>query len=282
MKALHTYLELDYKNKNNEEKLAFVGLSNWKLDAAKMNRGIYLNVINPISDFKQMRKTAFQITNIYDKTFCLVYNDLLDKLTKSIFNYNLYLKNADAEQKNFHGARDFYNLIKTATKKILANKEKDETGIMSSLFAIESNYNGISRNGVNSADWIKKEFKKIYPSANQSEKTEFGVIECIKNNINDDDSRYLLLIMKSNLSQYLILKILKGEIEENKIFYYLGSLFEDDVYNEAYCAKTINKIKYYLEHDIILILKNLSTTYASLYDLLNQRFTYIKNQIFFF
>ena len=84
--------------------------------------------------------------------------------------------------------------------------------------------------------------------------------------------------MKSNLSQYLILRILNSEKEENKIFYYLGSLFEDDIYNEAYCAKTINKIKYYLEHDIILILKNLSTTYASLYDLLNQRFTYIKNQ----
>ena len=84
--------------------------------------------------------------------------------------------------------------------------------------------------------------------------------------------------MKSNLSQYLILNILKSESEDNKIFYYLGSLFEDDIYNEAYCAKAINKIKYYLEHDIILILKNLSTTYASLYDLLNQRFIYIKNQ----
>ncbi len=278
LKALHTYLELDYKNQNNNEKLAFVGISNWKLDAAKMNRGIFLNVINPISDFKQMKDTAMQITKIYDKTFSIFYSDLIDKLTKSVFNYNLYLKKISAEQLNFHGARDFYNLIKTLTKKILEKNSREETGIIPALFSIETNYNGIMRNGVNSASLIKKEFKKLYPEANDVEKEEFGIVECIKSNLNEEDSRYLLLIMKSNLSQYLILNILKSESEDNKIFYYLGSLFEDDIYNEAYCAKAINKIKYYLEHDIILILKNLSTTYASLYDLLNQRFTYIKNQ----
>ena len=279
LKALHTYLELDYKNQNKEEKLAFVGISNWKLDAAKMNRGIYLNVINPISDFTQMKDTALQIANVYDKTFSINYSDLIEKLARAVFNYNIYLKNISAEQINFHGARDFYNLIKTVTKKILEKNSKEENGILQSFSAIESNYNGLFfKNGVNSADLIKKEFKKICPEANNIEQEELGIINCIKNNINDEDSRYLLLIMKSNLSQYLILKILKNESEENKIFYYLGSLFEDDIYNEAYCAKAINKIKYYLEHDIILILKNLSTTYASLYDLLNQRFTYIKNQ----
>ena len=32
--------------------------------AGKMNRGIYLNVINSISDLNQMRDTTLQITNI--------------------------------------------------------------------------------------------------------------------------------------------------------------------------------------------------------------------------
>ena len=86
--------------------------------------------------------------------------------------------------------------------------------------------------------------------------------------------------MKSNLSQYLILNIIKDIKEENKIIYYLGSLFEDDIFNEAYSAKTINKIKYYLEHYNNLILKNLSTIYSSLYDLFNQSFSYIKNKKF--
>lgn len=278
LKVLHTHLELDYKNQNIEEKLAFVGISNWILDAAKMNRGIYLNVLNPLSDIHQMKETALQITNIYDKCFSEKYNDLIEKLTESIFKYNLNLKEFDAEQINFHGARDFYYLIKSLTKRILDKNNDEDTGVSQAFSSIESNYNGISRNGHNSSDLIKKEFKNIYPPANDEEKTEFGIIECIKMNLNDNDSRYLLLIMKSNLSQYLVLKILKGEKDEKKIFYYLGSLFEEDIESEAYCAKAINKIKYYLELDIFLILKNLSTTYASLYDLLNQRFTYIKTQ----
>ena len=238
-----------------------------------MNKGIYLNVINPISDFKQMRDTAMKITDIYDKAFSLNYGDLIEKLTKAVFNYNVFLNKISAEQINFHGARDFYNLIKTVTKKILERNIREETGIVPAFLSIETNYNDIIRNGKNSSKLIKEEFKKLYPEANNAEKEDFGIVECIKNNLNEEDSRYLLLIMKSNLSQYLILRILNSEKEENKIIYYLGSLFEDDVYNEVYCAKAINKIKYYLEHDIILILKNLSTTYASLYDILNQRFT---------
>ena len=278
LKALHTYLELGYKNQNIEEKLAFVGISNWQLDAAKMNRGIYLNVINPISDFVQMKETAFQITNIYDNYFSIKFGDILENLTLVIFNYNLHLKEIKDDQIFFHGTRDFYNLIKTVTKKIIEKPSEDKIALKSALFAIESNYNGISRNGINSSDYIKKEFKTKYPEAKDI--PDFGIVECIKNNIDNDDSRYLLLIMKSNLSQYLILNIIRDIKEENKIIYYLGSLFEDDIFNEAYAAKTINKIKYYLEHDIILILKNLSTTYSSLYDLFNQRFTYIKNKKF--
>ena len=52
LKVLHSFLELDYKNKKNEEKIAFVGISNWRLDASKMNRGIYLNVFSPESNKK--------------------------------------------------------------------------------------------------------------------------------------------------------------------------------------------------------------------------------------
>ena len=280
LKALHTYLELDYKNENKEKKFAFVGISNWKLDAAKMNRGIYLNVLNPLSDYHQMKDTASKITDLYDNKLSKDYSDLIEKLTKAIFNYNFYLKNSGVEYKNFHGTRDFYNLIKTFTKKILEKDNKEESGISSAFFAIESNYNGILiREGETPSDWIKKEFKKLFPTSNNnSEKEEFGIVECIKNNINEIDSRYLLLIMKSNLGEYLILQILRTL--GKKYFYYLGSLFDEDVYNENYCAKAINKIRFYLEYDNVLILKNLSTTYASLYDLFNQRFTYTKNQKF--
>jgi hypothetical protein len=146
LKALHTFLELGYKNQNIEKKLAFVGISNWKLDAAKMNRGLYLNVINPILDIKQMEETAFQITNIYDDTFSNKYKKLLEILTGVIFNYHVDLREEKDSQAYFHGTRDFYNLIKTVTKKILEKSFEDKSALKSALFAIECNYNGIFRN----------------------------------------------------------------------------------------------------------------------------------------
>ena len=38
LKVIHSQLEYD----ENEDKVAFIGISNWTLDASKMNRGIYL------------------------------------------------------------------------------------------------------------------------------------------------------------------------------------------------------------------------------------------------
>ena len=69
LKVLHSFLELDYKNNDDKEKIAFVGISNWKLDASKMNRGIYLNVFSPESNEKDMIDTAFEISKNYSKSF---------------------------------------------------------------------------------------------------------------------------------------------------------------------------------------------------------------------
>ena len=62
--------------------------------------------------------------------------------------------------------------------------------------------------------------------------------------------------------------------EKKDYVYYLGSLLENDIYNEIYSIKAITRIKYYLEQPIILILKNLSTTFSSFYDLFNQKYHY--------
>ena len=40
LKVIHYELEFD----DNEQKIAFVGISNWSLDASKMNRNIFLSV----------------------------------------------------------------------------------------------------------------------------------------------------------------------------------------------------------------------------------------------
>jgi DNA-directed RNA polymerase specialized sigma subunit len=44
LKVIHSQLEYD----ENETKVAFIGISNWTLDASKMNRGIHLSILNQI------------------------------------------------------------------------------------------------------------------------------------------------------------------------------------------------------------------------------------------
>ena len=49
LKVIHSQLEYD----ENADKVAFIGISNWVLDASKMNRGIYLSI--PESDLEDLQ-----------------------------------------------------------------------------------------------------------------------------------------------------------------------------------------------------------------------------------
>ena len=125
LKVLHSFLELDYKNKKNEEKIAFVGISNWRLDASKMNRGIYLNVFSPESNKKDMINTAYEISKVYSKSFITDENNkkLLEILSEVVYKYKLKLNNEQDPNKNFHGTRDYYNLIKSVVRNIINKKD---------------------------------------------------------------------------------------------------------------------------------------------------------------
>ncbi len=59
LKVLHSYLEPHEENK----KLAFIGLSNWTLDASKMNRGI--NLSRPELSKQELLDTAYSIRKTY-------------------------------------------------------------------------------------------------------------------------------------------------------------------------------------------------------------------------
>ncbi len=96
---------------------------------------------------------------------------------------------------------------------------------------------------------------KNYFLENKTQFNKFDIIQFIRNNIKNSDNRYLLLITHSNLNQYLIWIILKENQDKKNIIYYLGSLFEEDIYNETYTSKQITKIRYYL------FLKSFSTSF---------------------
>jgi len=88
-------------------KVGFIGISNWVLDPAKMNRGIFVNRTSPSADelketFKGICKNDEKVLELVEKT------NLIDSLSKA------YLKLCEQAKKTreFFGLRDFYSLIK--------------------------------------------------------------------------------------------------------------------------------------------------------------------------
>ncbi len=88
-------------------KVGFIGISNWVLDPAKMNRGIFVNRTSPSVD--ELKETFKGICKNDEKILKLLQEkDLIDSLSKA------YLKLCDQAKKTreFFGLRDFYSLIK--------------------------------------------------------------------------------------------------------------------------------------------------------------------------
>ena len=98
----------------------------------------------------------------------------------------------------------------------------------------------------------------------------------IKENLNDLNSRYLLVISKFSISSFLLSSILEEENKENT--FYIGSKFKFDLNTVEYNLKVLNKIQAYMENGNILIMRDLESVYPSMYDLFNQNFIVLSNK----
>ncbi len=264
LKVIHS--ELEYENNLDKKKIAFVGVSNWTLDASKMNRGIYLSVSElDEEDLKETMKAISESYNTGSINLYEKYKDLFDALCSTYLNYIGWCKN-DKLYKDFHGTRDFYSLIKICSKQLILKEEK-KINLSIKEIAIES----IERN-FGGFDLSIKKFKEFF-SINYSScenKKNYPVQKCIELNIQNEDNRYLLVISKSSISKYLINYILTRMKKKN--VFLSGSKFELDLINEKYSLSLLNKIEILMKFGNVIVLDNLESIYPSLYDLFNQSF----------
>jgi len=279
LKVIHS--ELEYDQNEGENKIAFIGISNWTLDAAKMNRGISISIPEPDEEDNQL--TALTIGESYNNNLEKDYKNIYEKLGSTYYAYKNYLRNKhnlDGKE-DFHGNRDFYHLVKIVSKHIIEHKKDktlDENTLLEcAINSIERNFSGLKFEAEKktSTEIFKECFYKFYPQYQISK--EYNVLARIKENINDLESRYLLIISKSYLSTFLLSSILKSE-DKKEYRFYIGSKLKNDLNSEQYAIKVLNKIQLYMEKENILILKNLETVYPSMYDLFNQNFTVVGNK----
>jgi hypothetical protein len=293
-----THFELE----NEEEKVAFVGITNWGLDASKMNRVIYIVVQEP--DENDLIKTAEEIVKSYEndkdnykENYYEKYGTYIKNLSKAYYQFIEDKKNKNDEYKFFHGSRDFYSLIKNFISDIIKNKKKLEEDKNKSDLLYEMCMENIERNfgGLkNSVNEFKSYFNKLL-NVNAKNK-QYELLDCLRNSLYDNESRYLLMISDSSLSKDILnymldeinikinedrkgLNNFSNKNEENiqklrkkEIKSFLGSKFKGDEKSIYYCDDILYKIKCQMEYENIVILKDLEIVYPSLYELFNQSF----------
>jgi len=211
--------ELEYDLNEEDNKIPFIGISNWGLDASKMNRGINISI--PDLNEIDIKETALTIGISYDIYLDEICKDFFENLGEIYYQYKKYLKekhNLDGKDE-FHGSREFYHLIKNATR-ILISKGKEETEdnnvrYMAAVSSIERNFGGLQFHDIQqitSLEIIKKKLKEKYPT--YEIRKEYDVLNRITENINDQKSRYLLIISNSYISTFLLSSILSSSHKE--------------------------------------------------------------------
>ena len=301
LKVIHSELEMNFDfevsenfeqnlfNNDDNSKIAFLGISNWSLDASKMNRVIFNVLQEP--DIEDLKKTSLEIASSINEKISNKYITFLDKIAMSYFEYIEQKRRDDRFDVNFHGLRDFYNIIKSITRELSAIEVKNTDA---NLIENSKNLNDIAMRNIErnfgGLPLSVYDFKNIYSKIN-NDKTivvdkNYDVMRCISENIYDKESRYLLLITRNNfdleLINFLIEEIIQQNNHKNNNFetkFMLGSTFPQDT-DEIYIEKIIGSIRNEINTNNILVIKNLELIYSSLYDLLNQDFVKIDNNYY--
>ena len=277
LKIMHYLLEKDQENF-----VPFIGISNWILDASKNNRTVTLWI--PDFDYKDLEEIALSISEVKNPNVSEKYKSLFQILAKTYYNYIESIKTS-IKNKDFIGNRDFYSLIKDTTRRLEEKKDqinkRNKNSILAeiSIKSLERNFGGSK----NLTEKIINIFKDIYSKKyrykfDNDYKESQSIFDIIKDNITDPNSRYLMLISEgtdgSDIVKYILNKEKRNYIE------LVGSKFKGDTKTGKYSEEMLNKIKYIMETDNVLILRDLDMIYPSLYDLFNQNFTIIGDKKF--
>ena len=267
LKVIHAQLEYD---DNDRKQIAFIGISNWTLDASKMNRCVFLAILEP--DKNNLEMTALQIAESYKHGLSKPTENmqLLKTLSRTYFDYKTHLRKNTEMYYDYHGLRDFYNLIKCACKYL--NSPIVRQTDMIARMSVERNLGGLSLGKNDSVYECKKILNGLLHESDPIA-TNYNVLERITENINDFESRFLLILSKSSNVQFLIELLLT---KENKDYiFYNGSQFEEDKKSQIYNIRMLTKMKQAAEEGKVLCLLNLDYLYPSYYDVFNQNYTVI-------
>ncbi|XP_067860096.1 E3 ubiquitin-protein ligase rnf213-alpha isoform X2 [Heptranchias perlo] len=261
LKTLHPLLEDGCIDDDpvKHKKVGFIGISNWALDPAKMNRGIFVSRGDP--DKKELIESA--------KGICSS-DPVIQKKVLGLFKSfaEAYLDICRKQNKEFFGLRDYYSLIKMVFS--LSKAFKSEPTPEQLVQVVLRNFSG--SDDVNVMDV----FKSVLQNASHE---SINTLELIRHNIYADspesECRYLLILTKNYAALQILQQIFFSNQHQPEIIF--GSSFPKDQEYTQIC-RNINRVKICMETGQMVVLLNLQNLYESLYDALNQYYVYLGGQ----
>ncbi|CAG8457357.1 17413_t:CDS:10 [Racocetra persica] len=254
LKVLHSLLEPSYPS--DGPTVAFIGISNWRLDNSKSSRALLVQ--RPKFDLDDLIDTAVNLLG--SKT-----NPGGSKITSSSLKpladaYSSYEQTGQLLP-NFHGLRDYYALVKS-----LSLAELTPQNIQKSLVR---NFGGTDPEQTQKL--CEHYFGEVFRLSNDAKNWEYTPIpveELINANLDDEGARHLMVIGKSDSIVSLLTYQLRSRNLDPVII--LGSQFPDD--RDDYSYSVLSRIMMCVEAGRPLILTDLEIIYGSLYDLWNQNY----------
>ena len=270
--------------------IAIVGLSNWVLDPAKMNRAVLVQ--RPEPDSNDISSTGESILGLPPKVQAPLV-DVLKKISRAYYYVYTHQKGRD-----FIGMRDYYSLIKylrSYLPKTLAELKKIQVPKDEIILAICRNFSG-------RADILRDVLlvmcEELYGGGSArlqpgnavpiSEELTIRDVEAmfdfkcpplsnlIRKNLNSHAARHLMLLTKNSAALSLLFSC--GLVHRDKTKVIIGSEFvEDDT--ELYLVQQMNEVKLAMATGKVIVLMNADNMYEALYDVLNQRYLIKKDNM---
>ncbi|ETO08602.1 hypothetical protein RFI_28787, partial [Reticulomyxa filosa] len=253
LKILHQLLE--------HPKISFVGISNWTLDAAKMNRMVMHSI--PVMSNKDLEDTA---KSIFDAVGVSVSSKDIENLIK-IYEKIIQHK-TDAFKSNgnkrFFGARDFYALVKhQAVRAAHPTLKKSLEGYL-------RNFGGFEES--KASEQLRKILVEVLGLRDEdiSEQFKFWTpVRCVQSNvtrtITPKDNplqvhRHCMVISEEHYSWQLLLDY--GILNYDHVFLF-GSCFPHDTYSNINNYNHLNKIIDCMDTGKSVVLRNLDDIYET-------------------
>ncbi|XP_050980097.1 LOW QUALITY PROTEIN: E3 ubiquitin-protein ligase rnf213-beta-like [Labeo rohita] len=264
LKTLHPLLEdgcIDSDNPEPHMKAGFVGISNWALDPAKMNRGIFVSRWDPSE--KDLVETADGICSS-SNNILLKIKHLLPKLAKG------YLDICKTDSEQFFGLRDYYSLVKMIFATVHNSDQEPSDSELAE--AVLRNFSGQK----DDFDPLVN-FRDIFQNIEVQRPSTLKMIEQNLDRQSDQECRYLLLLTTNNAALCIIQHHIFSKKKYTCPEIVFGSGFPKDQEYAQIC-RNVSRIKACMETGRTVILLNLLNLYESLYDALNQYYVTFSGQ----